>query len=110
MFKHEPKNDWIVISPLKESERVGESQIIIAPDNALQKQHGMARIIAKDESGEKCKGLNVGDLIFYDKIGEVQGRVGNQGFTVVKALNVITVVREAQADTIVGVDPNKVVG
>lgn len=93
MFQHEPKNDWLVIEPLKENEKVGKEGIIIAPGNALEKQHGMARIVAKDEDGEKCKRLNVGDIVFYDKIGQVEGRVGNQGFVVVKALNVLTVVR-----------------
>lgn len=92
MFELEPRNKYIVIDPLREDERVGSEGLIIAPGNALAKQHRMARIVAKDDCVE-AKDLNVGDLIFYDHIGAVEGRVGNQGFTIVRVLNVLAVVK-----------------
>jgi co-chaperonin GroES (HSP10) len=93
MFELKPANKWVVIDPVKEDERVGKEGLIIAPGNALQKQHKMARVIAKDDSDE-AKHFKVGDLVFYDVIGSVEGRVGNQGFTMVRALNIMAVVCE----------------
>lgn len=93
MFELKPQNKHLVISPLKESERVGSEGLIIAPGNALEKQHRMARIVEKDDCPEAAR-LNVGDLVFYDHIGAVEGRVGNQGFTIIKAIAVLAVVKE----------------
>jgi co-chaperonin GroES (HSP10) len=93
MFELKPANKWVVIDPVKEDERVGKEGLIIAPGNALQKQHKMARIVAKDDCDE-AKNFKVGDMVFYDVIGSVEGRVGNQGFTMVRALNIMAVVAE----------------
>lgn len=92
-FELKPTNKWVVIDPLKEDERVGEAGIIIAPSNALQKQHRMARVIAKDDC-EEAKKFDTGDLVIYDVIGSVETRIGNQMFTLVSARNIMTVVTE----------------
>ena len=84
MFELKPMNKWVVIDPLKEDEKVGELGLIIAPGNALAKQHRMARVIAKDDCDES-KGFWVGDMVLYDVIGSVETRIGNKIFTVVKA-------------------------
>lgn len=97
MFELKPMNKYIVIDPLKEDERVGKEGLIIAPSNALEKQHRMARVVAKDETCDETKNINVGDIVFYDHIGAVQGRVGNKGFTIVKVLNVLAVVSAVEA-------------
>lgn len=94
MFTLKPTNKWIVIDPIKEDEKIG-SGLLIAPDNRREKQHRMARIVAKDECDE-AKLFQVGDLVFYDVIGSVEGRVGNKGFTMVKAINVMSVVTVAE--------------
>jgi co-chaperonin GroES (HSP10) len=95
MFELKPTNKWVVIDPVKEDERVGKEGIIIAPSNALAKQHRLARIVAKDDCDE-AKSFSVGDLVFYDVIGAVEGRVGNQGFTMVSARNIMAVVRRKE--------------
>lgn len=97
MFELNPTNKWVVIDPLKEDEKVGSLGIIIAPSNALQKQHKLARVVAKDDC-EEAKKFEVGDLVFYDVIGSVEGRVGNKGFTIVKALNIMAVVKYKTED------------
>jgi co-chaperonin GroES (HSP10) len=93
MFELKPTNKWIVIDPLKEDEKVGSLGLIIAPGNALQKQHKMARVVAKDDCDE-ARAFNVGDMVLYDVIGSVETRIGNTVFTVVKASNVMSVVKE----------------
>lgn len=93
MFVLEPQNKWLVIAPLAEDEKVGTAGIIIAPGNARERQHRLARIVAKDDC-EEAKNMVVGDLVFYDRIGEVEGRVGNQGFSVVSAKNVLIVIKD----------------
>lgn len=93
MFELKPTNKWVIIDPVKEDERVGKEGIIIAPGNALQKQHRLAKIVAKDDC-EEAKKFEVGDLVLYDVIGSVDVRIGNQMFTTVKALNVMSVVKE----------------
>lgn len=103
MFELKPMNKYVVIDPVKEDERVGREGILVAPGNALAKQHRMARIVAKDEC-EEAKHLSIGDLVFYDHIGAVEGRVGMQGFTVIKAIAVLAVVR--QKETVVAYDPS----
>lgn len=93
MFELEPKNEWIIIHPLSEDERVGNEGLIIAPGNARERQHRLAKVVAVDTASEKCKSMNVGDIVFYDRIGEVEGRVGNHGFVTVKAANVLMVAK-----------------
>lgn len=93
MFYLVPMNKYLVIEPVEADERVGKEGIIIAPGNALEKQFRLARIAAKDDCDE-AKGLNVGDMVLYDHIGAVTHRVGKQGFTTVKVLNVLAVVEE----------------
>lgn len=95
MFELKPTNKWIIISPLTEDEKIPGSSFLIAPGNARERQHRLARIIAKDDCDE-TKAMSIGDLVFYDRIGEVEGRVGNQGFVTVKAVNVLTVIRDKQ--------------
>lgn len=89
MFDLKPTNKWVVIDPVKEDERVGKEGLIIAPGNALQKQHKMARIVALEEGSDEAKSFRIGDLVFYDVIGSVEGRVGNQGFTMIKAASIL---------------------
>lgn len=96
MFELTPTNKYIVIDPLKEDEKVGKEGLIIAPGNALQKQHRMARVLAKDCCDE-AKAFEVGDIVFYDHIGAVEARVGNRVYTVVKALNVLAVVSKKES-------------
>lgn len=96
MFEIKPLNKWVVIDPLKEDEKVGKEGLIIAPGNALQKQHRMARVVAKDNSKE-AEDFEVGDVVFYDRIGEVEIRVGNQMFTTVKALNIMGTVTKKES-------------
>lgn len=97
MFELVPTNKWVVIAPIKQDERVGKEGILVAPDNARQKQHAAARIVAKDDCDE-AKSFDVGDMVFYDVIGQVEGRVGNQGFVMVKALNIMAVVKRKDED------------
>ena len=96
MFELRPTNKWVVIEPVKEDERIGKEGILVAPGNALQKQHRMARIVAKDDCDE-ARSFSVGDLVFYDVIGAVEGRVGNQGFTMVSARNIMAVVSREES-------------
>jgi co-chaperonin GroES (HSP10) len=95
MFELRPTNKWVVIDPVKEDERVGKEGIIIAPSNALAKQHRLAQIVAKDDCDE-ARSFSVGDLVFYDVIGAVEGRVGNQSFTMVSARNIMAVIRQKE--------------
>lgn len=97
MFELKPTNKWIIISPIAEDERIGESGLLVAPGNARERQHRLARVVAKDDCDE-AKQISVGDLVFYDRIGEVEGRVGNQGFVAVKAVNVLTVIKDKQTE------------
>lgn len=92
-----PVNKHVVLEPLKEDERVGKEGIIIAPGNALQKQHRLAKVVAIDTECPEAKCVAVGDLVFYDHIGAVEGRVGNQGFTIVKILNIMSVMKQKPA-------------
>jgi co-chaperonin GroES (HSP10) len=96
MFELKPMNKYLVIDPVKDDERVGKEGILIAPGNALAKQHRTARIVAKDDCDE-AKHLSVGDLVFYDHIGAVEGRVGMQGFTIIKAIAVLAVVKQRES-------------
>jgi hypothetical protein len=41
-------------------------------------------------------GLKVGSTILYDSLGEVSHRVGNQGFSTVKSVNVIAIVSQEE--------------
>jgi co-chaperonin GroES (HSP10) len=95
-FELKPMNKYLVIDPLKEDERVGREGILVAPGNRLDKQHRMARIVAKDECDE-AKHLSVGDMVFYDHIGAVEGRVGMQGFTIIKAIAVLALVEQKES-------------
>ncbi len=98
MVELKPMNKNIVIQALKQDERIG-SGILIAPGNALERQHKTGRVLAIapcEEAGD----LKVGDLVLYDSIGAVDHRVGNQGFTTVRVLNVIAVIKEAPDETL----------
>lgn len=87
-----PRNKYIIIEPLKEDEKIGS---IYVPGNALEKQHRLAKVVAKDDCAESAS-IDVGDLVFYDHIGAVTGRVGNKVFTAVKAINVVCIIKEQQ--------------
>lgn len=92
MIELKPMNKNIVLATIKESEKVGGG-LLYAPDSALQKQHRTGKVIAIapcEEAGD----LKVGDIVLYDTIGSVDHRVGNQGFTTVRVLNVIAIVKD----------------
>jgi co-chaperonin GroES (HSP10) len=86
----EPKNKHIVIKAIGNSDKVGTLYI---PSTANHGTYGQAQVIAvaSDCDPAPCA---VGDTIIYDTIGSVDHRVGNQGFTTVKALNVVAVVKQ----------------
>jgi co-chaperonin GroES (HSP10) len=91
LFELRPMNKHMVIEAIKADEKVGEG-ILFAPGNALEKQYRLGRITALAECDES-KGLSVGMTVLYDSIGAVDHRVGKQGFTTVKVLNVVGIVQ-----------------
>jgi len=98
MVELKPMNKHIVIQAIKQDEKVGGG-LLYAPSNALERQHKTGKVLAIapcEEAGD----LKVGDLVLYDSIGAVDHRVGNQGFTTVRVLNVIAVIKEAADETL----------
>lgn len=87
-----PMNKHIVIKAIKEDEKVGGG-LLYAPSNALERQHKTGKVLAIAPC-EEAGNLKVGDIVLYDSIGSVDHRVGNQGFTTVRVLNVIAVVKD----------------
>ena len=96
MVELKPMNKHIVIQAIKQDEKVGGG-LLYAPGNALERQHKTGKVLAIapcEEAGD----LKVGDLVLYDSIGSVDHRVGNQGFTTVRVLNVIAVIKDVTQD------------
>lgn len=94
MLELKPLNKYIVIKVIAQSEKIGEG-LLYAPGNALAAQYRMATVIAVSECDETT-GLEAGQTILYDTIGEVNHRVGKQTITTVLARNVIGIVNDIE--------------
>jgi co-chaperonin GroES (HSP10) len=91
----EPKNKLLVIKPLESDSKIGA---LFIPSTANHGAYRQAVIVAVADDVEPALKLNPGDRVIYDTIGQIDVRVGNQGFSLVSSKNVQSVIHQTHGD------------
>ena len=84
-----PKNKWIVIQPKEDAGKIG-SIILVGAANGSYKT---ATVVAVPYPSIDEANYAAGDTVVYDSLGTVEFRSGGETFYMIKAVNVMGVLK-----------------
>ena len=90
MTKVEPVNSWITLEPIQAEDKVG-SLVVVTKDEGYKRGKVTALPYELDS---KVKYIRVGNVVVYDVHGSVTVRIGDGNVTLVKANEILCVLRE----------------
>lgn len=87
MNNFKPVNGWLIIEPLSNEEKAGS---LYLPEN-IKAAYKLAKVLAVSVLSEKTS-INVGDIVLYDSLGATPVRINDKTVTILKSVEVVTVV------------------
>ena len=88
MSKLYPVNGWVVVEPFSSEEKQGS---LYLPGNAKE-VYKLGKVIAKSSHKDSFE-VEEGDTVLYDSIGTVSVRIENNVYTMIKNVEVLSVVK-----------------